>query len=353
MVGRGERAAIAVVLVCGIAAAALRGLPAQGATEAARLAELAPAAAAYIDAHIHMDEKDAADAAALVVQAMGRLNGTRAVIQTEPYGPGNPAAWDIETVLGAVKAHAGRLSLAGGGGTLNPMLLEAYRTGDAGPEARRRLRERAEAILRQGAVGFGELSNEHFVLPTAPVKDYEHFPADAPLMLLLADIAAEHDVPIVLHMEAVPRDMPSGLPPPNPPMLHANIEALERLLSHNPKTRLIWAHAGSDNTGFRTPGLMRRLLKAHSNLYMEIKYDPGALGRNPPVADGALKPDWLQLFADFPDRFILGSDQHYDPPSTARLTRAQAGVSLLNLLPAPLRQQIAVDNPTRIYRLRP
>ena len=134
-------------------------------------------------------------------------------------------------------------------------------------------------------------------------------------------------MPIDLHMEAVPQDMtsPENLKAPNPPRLHGNFAALERLLSHNPRANLIWAHAGQDNTGYRTPELMRALLSRHPNLFMEIKYDPTALGRNPPIgADGKLKAEWLKLYQDFPDRFIIGSDQHYDPPSSAPLARAQA-----------------------------
>ena len=117
--------------------------------------------------------------------------------------------------------------------------------------------------------------------------------------------------------------------------------------------KLIWAHAGSDNVGFRTPELSRRLLAAHPNLYMEIKYDPGAPGKNPPVVDGKLKPEWLKLYSDFPDRFVIGSDQHYDPPSPAKLARAQGNASLLSQLPAELRQKIAVDNPMRLYSMHP
>jgi predicted TIM-barrel fold metal-dependent hydrolase len=323
----------------------------QAQTGNSRTADLKPSAMPYIDAHIHIYEHDPDASLQLTMQAMEHLNGTKAFVQTEPYGAGNPASWDIEKVLASVKKHPDKFILMGGGGTLNPMILEAARTGDAGPAVQKKFRARAEEILREGAVGFGELSTEHFSLPTAPVKDYEYAPADSPLMLLLADIAAEHNVPIDLHMEAIPKDMPSGLPAPNLPTLHGNFDALENLLAHNPRAKIIWAHAGSDNTGFRTPDLMRPLLQRHPNLYMEIKYDPGALGKNPPVVDGKLKPEWLKLYQDFPDRFVIGSDQHYDPPATAPLARAQGNATLLSQLPADLRQKIGMENPMRIYGL--
>jgi predicted TIM-barrel fold metal-dependent hydrolase len=174
-------------------------------------------------------------------------------------------------------------------------------------------------------------------------------------MRLLADIAAEHNVPIDLHMEAVPADMP--MPPefsvPNPSQLHANIAAFERLLSYNPRAKIIWAHAGSDNIGYRTPELARQLLQAHPNLFMEIKYDPNSPGKNPPIVDGQLKPEWLKLFSDFPDRFIIGSDQHYDPLATVPLARGQQGALLINLLPPDLKRKIGLENALRIYGVHP
>ena len=68
----------------------------------------------------------------------------------------------------------------------------------------KKFKERAEELLREGVVGFGEMTAEHFDGSTP----YQYAPADHPLYLMLADIAAEHDVPIDLHMEAVPQDMP-------------------------------------------------------------------------------------------------------------------------------------------------
>jgi hypothetical protein len=98
---------------------------------------------------------------------------------------------------------------------------------------------------------------------------------------------------------------------------------------------------------------MPPLLKAHPNLYMEIKADPTAPGKNYPLADGKLKPEWLALFSEFPDRFIIGSDQHYDIAAAKTLVRTREELLLLSQLPALLRQKIAVDNPARIYGLKP
>jgi predicted TIM-barrel fold metal-dependent hydrolase len=167
----------------------------------------------------------------------------------------------------------------------------------------------------------------------------------------MADIAAEHDAPISIHMEAVPRDMDLPAPlksPPNPPRLHAKIAAFERLLSHNPRTKIVWAHLGWDTTGYRTPELMQRLLEAHPNLFMEIKLDPVDPGKTSPLTNGAsgtIKPEWRKLFIDFQDRFVIGTDQHYPQ-------RWQTAVLLFNQLPVAVRQKIGTDNAVRIYHLK-
>src|SRR5205809_5692672 len=199
-----------------------------------RTTNLTPASLPYIDAHTHIYQLDPEGAVALILSAMERLNTAKAFIQTEPYGPDNPGRWDVELILPAVKKHPEKLAVLGGGGTLNPMILDAYRTGNAGPEIQKKFRARAEELVKMGVDGFGELSIEHLSLPQSPVKDYEYAPADSPLMLLLADIAAENNVPIDLHMEALPQTIPTPQEygPPNPPELHGKLGSFPTMLAH-------------------------------------------------------------------------------------------------------------------------
>ena len=154
-------------------------------------------------------------------------------------------------------------------------------------------------------------------------------------------------------MEAAPQDMaaPALLGPRNPAQIRGNMAAFERLLAHNRGARIVWAHFGSDSLGFRTPELARRLLRANPNLFMEIKTDPLNPRSNYPLdANGKIKPDYLQLFTEFPDRFLIGSDQHYPEPRAAA-QRWQTVVSLFNQLPADVRKKIGTENAARIYPL--
>jgi len=312
--------------------------------------EPVPALTPFVEEHAHFDfdEKNPDAAIRAALSALGRENASMLIFQISPDVYDHPGRYDAEILLAAVKKHPGKLAITGGGGTLNAMIMQSVATGDAGPAVQKKFRERADELLREGVVGFGEMTAEHFDGATP----YQTAPPDHPLFLLLADIAAEHDVPIDLHMEAVPQDMP--LPaewksPPNAPRLHANIAAFERLLSHNPRAKIIWAHLGYDNTGYRTAELDRRLLLAHPNLYMEIKTDPQAPGLNYPLgADGRIKPEWLKLFTDFPNRFVIGSDQHYPEPK-GQDRRWQETILLFNQLPADVRKKIGTQNIAAIY----
>jgi predicted TIM-barrel fold metal-dependent hydrolase len=307
-----------------------------------------PALTPFAEEHAHFDETDPQGSVRAALAEIGRENASMILFEISPDTFDHPGHYDTEIILAEVKKHPGKLAITGGGGSLNSMIMQSVATGDAGPAVQKKFKERAEELLRMGVVGFGEMTAEHF----AGYTPYQYAPADHPLYLLLADIAAEHDVPIDLHMEAVPQDMalPSGLKsPPNAPRLHANIAAFEKLLSHNPHAKIIWAHLGSDFTGFRTVELDRRLLMAHANLYMEIKADPVAPGLNYPLdADGKIKPEWLKLFTDFPERFVIGSDQHYPLPK-GEDRRWQEVILLFNQLPADVRKKIGTENVAAIY----
>lgn len=306
-----------------------------------------PALTPYVEAHTHFDAKDAAGAVRAALAALPRQNAAMVLLQMPPDTFDHPGHYDAEVVLAEAKKHP-EIGVLGGGGTLNAMIIQAAASGDAGPAVEKKFKDRAEELVREGVVGFGEMTAEHYDGGTP----YQYAPADHPLYLLLADIAAAHGLPIDLHIEAVPEDMavpPHIKVPPNPPRLRANIAAFERLLAHNPRAKIIWAHAGADGTGHRTPELCKRMLKAHPNLYMEIKADPKLHGLNYPLAeDGKLKPEWRALFTEFADRFVIGSDQRYPEPDGPD-QRWQEAVRLFNQLPDDARRKIGTENAARIY----
>ena len=261
-----------------------------------------------------------------------------------------------------MQGNPARFGFLGGGGSLNLMIHEAAKDGGVSEPLRKRFEDRANQILAAGAAGFGEIAVHHLAL--RPGHPYESVPADHPLLLALADIAAGHDAIIDLHFDVVAEDsrIPAwGSPFDNPAELRANLPAFERLLEHNRKARIVWAHAGSDMLGFWTPALSRRLLAKHSNLYMSLRVDFGRAPQNHPVdSAGALKPEWLQLLAEFPDRFVIGGDQFIFAPGPGGLPgfAQRAPVvrektrALLEQLPPELARKIGIDNASRLYRLK-
>jgi len=266
-----------------------------------------------------------------------------------PTGRENP---DIVAELQAVvRENPTRFAFSAGGESLNP-LIQSTRPENVTPEVRREFQQEADAIAASGAAAFGELAAEHFSSRIGR-HPYESACPDHPLFLALADIAAKYDMPIELHMEVVPRDMPfpnaNLAGPPNPPNLVENIAAFERLLDHNPKARIVWVHAGWDLTGERTVALMRSLLTKHPNLYMSVKSDKAGTPMTAPFLRGdGLKPEWVAMLQAYPDRFVVGSDQFYSDPEIIRTHRARVFV---DSLPANIAHRIASENVKHIYRL--
>jgi hypothetical protein len=194
---------------------------------------------------------------------------------------------------------------------------------------------------------------------SSSVHPYVSSPADNPLFLALADIAAKHDLPIELHMEAIvtPADQnPKFRSPPNPAKLTPNIPALERLLAHNRDTRIVWSHLGWDNTGQRTPALMRRMFAAHPNLYANVKFGGDSLPANRlATREGGLNPAWRAVILEFPDRFLAATDQFHVSPRSDRRFPQHAFIArqVLDELPPEIARRIGMENPLRVYpRLR-
>ncbi len=319
-----------------------------------------------VDTHAHLQWEALSGgspemAARTAVQIMDRLGVKKTLIAPPPFPPRMLGMYDYKALIEASRKYPERFAVMAGGGSLNP-IIHSVRPEEITPDIRRNFEETAKEILRNGAVGFSELTTEHFSLHAG--HPYLSTIPDHPLFLLLAEIAANHDVPIDLHMEAIPRDIP--LPeklgcPPNPRTLPENIAAFERLLSHNRGARIIWAHAGWDNTGYRTVPLMRQLLQRHSNLYMSVKIQGPLHPENTPLNErGEIREEWLDLLRSFPDRFVIGSDTFYGvtgevtwrTPTGEPQPREDPTWVFLRKLPPDLARKIAYENVLQIYKVK-
>lgn len=267
--------------------------------------------------------------------------------------------YDAEEIAKAIQGREARFGFLAGGGSLNVMIQDTS-PAKVSERARAKFRARCEEILAAGALGFGEVTAEHLSLPgMGDQHPYESVPADHPLLLLLADIAAEKDVPIDIHFDVAPAPTPvpdrlrgSGR---NPAAIGENLAAFERLLAHNRRARITWAHLGSDPLGQRSPQLMRELLTRHPNLYAAFRIiRTGPVPGLPLNENGTLKPHWRKLIEDFPDRFTVHSDIFYLPtwpPARGPRESHELARKLLAQLPEDLARRLAYENARKIYRL--
>ncbi len=323
----------------------------------------------WIDVHFHLvadkgDLEGFDEAARAALRMMDAEKIRTIVIMSMPRPREN---FDIESLAAVVKKYHPRMVMLGGGGTLNPMLQKAGQSPEVTEEVRRRFEETARGIIASGAKGFGEITAHH--VSQTPNHGYESVPADHSLLLLLADIAAEYDVPIDFHFDPIPKDVekPAHLTSPkNPAVLKENLSGLARLLAHNRKTKIVWAHAGDDRVGYFTPKLVREMLERHANLSFSIRPTSNRPGAMVPPK-GPINQEWIAVLRDFPDRFVLGSDTFVVPTagytdqhmgeSHPTIVGRRAGVQLrairqlLSHLPPDLARRIGYENAERLYRL--
>ena len=112
-----------------------------------------------------------------------------------------------------------------------------------------------------------------------------------------------------------------------------------------------------------TVDLSRTMLRKHPNLFMSLRMGGGVPYNRVLDERGGIKPEWLGLFRDFPDRFVIGSDQFFvspdirgSAPGTVCGHRAQriraASKTVLSRLPPDFRRKIGYENAVRLYKLK-
>lgn len=328
-----------------------------------------PARPPFIDTHVHLDgitasATDYPGAAETALAAFLPPGVRTGIVMPMPFNT-TDRAFDVAELAPVVARCRQRFALGGGGGSLQPMIANAAAPSQVTADLRRRFSDAADAVVKAGAVVFGEMAALHLSFNAS--HPFEEIPADHPLFLLLAETAAKAKVPIDLHIDAVTRDSPTPPPlrqlsPNNPATLKENVSGFERLLAHARDATVVWAHSGADQTGHSTPALYKRLMQAHPNLVLQLKIGattvPGrSLFVQNDVLDGdRLRPEWLDIIRSFPERMVLGGDNfHSAPGARTPFQRPQDNAPrariLLQQLPADLARRVASENAIRIYRL--
>jgi len=268
--------------------------------DAARLSYAGP----LFDAHLHYNDEAAARFP--IGDVLGRIqrSGVRAVIANSRPNDGTralAAARDATrrtgvTVVPFVRLYRNRADYTGwhADPTIVEMVLRELAAGtDAGPYR-----------------GLGEF---HL---------YDSTHADGATARRLMQLAEERGLVVLAHVDDI---------------------AIEKLLAHAPKARLIWAHTGISGVPIER---VRALLQRHPTLLGELSYRPGL------TADGgALSPAWRALLTDMPERFLVGSDTWINArwdDYEGLMTQARRWLADL---PPPVARRIAWDNGAALFGL--
>jgi hypothetical protein len=119
---------------------------------------------------------------------------------------------------------------------------------------------------------------------------------------------------------------------------HSDVDAIERLFRQYPDARILWAHSG-----FERADSVRDMLRKHRNLWCDLAF------RNEHGGSGKVPADWRALFAEFPDRFTVGTDTFTPERWHYVVEHANWSRAWLADLPPALAERIAWRNGEALF----
>ena len=239
-----------------------RGLAITLLTLASLAARAEPYAGPLFDAHLHYNEEAWLSAHPLA-DALGRMqrSGVRAIVANSRPNEGTKTL-----------ASATAQTRAAGVAVVPFVRLYRNRADYSGWFADASIHE---MVLRELAAG----------TPAGPYRGlgefhlYDSANANGSVARQLMQLAQQRDLAVLAHVDDI---------------------AIDLLMAHAPKTRLIWAHTGIGGVPVER---VRNLLVKYPTLMGELSYRPGLTD-----ADGHLSAEWRVLLGEFSERFLIGSD---------------------------------------------
>ena len=150
--------------------------------------------------------------------------------------------------------------------------------------------------------------------PYAGIGEFHAFDTDADLPVLRRVVELAKQYGVFLHA-------------------HSDAAAVERFFAQNPDATIVWAHSG-----FVGPDQIRPMLERYDNLQADLAF------RSEFAPGGKLDPAWRQLFVDFPDRFMIGTDTYTPERWYAVEDHAAFSRKWLSDLPEDVAAKIGHDN---------
>lgn len=144
--------------------------------------------------------------------------------------------------------------------------------------------------------GIGEVMSRHDDLTALTYGEPPR--ANHPAYLEIYDLAAEHDIPVLIHHNIGPSYTDDPI----------YMEEMSEALAHNRKAKIIWAHTGISRRVVDSKHLknVETMLKKNKNLYYDISWVvfEEYIGKSEKSLD-----KWAALIEKYPDRFMIGSDK--------------------------------------------
>ena len=264
----------------------------------------APYVGPLFDAHLHYND-EAQDPHPLAdVLARMQRSGVRAVIANSRPNDGTR------------RLAAARSETAAAGVTVVPFVrLYRNRADYSGWFGDRSIHEMVESELARGTAAGPYRGIGEFHL-------YDSANADGPVARSLMQLAQAKDLVVLAHVDDV---------------------AIDKLLAHAPKARVIWAHTGIGGVPVER---VRAMLEQYPGLMGELSYRPGLT-----QADGQLSAPWRELLLRFPARLLIGSDTWINQRWQAYEELMQGYRVWLGGLPGEVARRVAWDNGAGLFGL--
>ena len=138
---------------------------------------------------------------------------------------------------------------------------------------------------------------------------------------------ADADLPVMRRMVELARERKIFL------HAHSDADAVERMFKQDPQATVLWAHSGFDQAD-----KVRAMLAKHKTLWADLAF------RSDHAPSGQLTAQWRQLFLDYPDRFMVGTDTYTPERWHYVVEHAAYSRKWLADLPADLADNIAFRN---------
>ena len=194
------------------------------------------------------------------------------------------------------------VAAVGGPETFNGERVEgtAFYTDEFNSAASAAIR-RMDSLLKADRRGFVELFPNAETSSLEPMRR-RRLPTDAPFFKEVMRLATQYRVPVPMHMEWHPE----------------SVEQLSALLVAYPQATVVLSHCGKITVAED----LRPFFQKHANVMCDLGYRSSPQGEDESRKDprrmiywasnllrkADVKPDWLQLVEDYPDRFMLAID---------------------------------------------